>query len=66
MSKPCPECKSKNTKQLEKETYGDFALCLSCYNKFKSYSPIIKMVRKRNTKKKIQIKEEEINIGGIC
>jgi hypothetical protein len=36
MSRPCPECKSHNTRQMDREHYGDQAYCLSCYNKFRS------------------------------
>jgi len=33
--KACPECKSKNTRQME--TKSDSAYCLSCYNVFRSF-----------------------------
>jgi Zn ribbon nucleic-acid-binding protein len=34
--KACPECKSKNTRQMDREHYPDQAYCLSCYNRFRS------------------------------
>jgi hypothetical protein len=34
----CPECKSHNTRQMDREHFGDQAYCLSCYNKFRSVS----------------------------
>ena len=41
MPKACPECKSKNTRQLDHATYGNSAYCLSCYNRFASIEKII-------------------------
>jgi protein-arginine kinase activator protein McsA len=32
----CPECKSMNTRQMDKTNFGDQAYCLSCYNRFRS------------------------------
>lgn len=52
MPKPCPECRSHNTRQMDKDTFGDYAYCLSCYHKFKSYArPIVKpaMVKSSRT-----------------
>lgn len=43
MSRPCPECKSHNTRQMDREHYGDQAYCLSCYNKFRSVSKPVAM-----------------------
>jgi protein-arginine kinase activator protein McsA len=36
MPRSCPECKSANTRQMDKESFGDTAYCLSCYNRFRS------------------------------
>jgi hypothetical protein len=36
MPKPCPECKSANTRQMDYTTRGHSAYCLSCYNVFPS------------------------------
>lgn len=49
--KSCPECKSKNTRQMDREHYGDTAYCLSCYNKFTSYEKVVtprEPLRKKN------------------
>lgn len=41
MPKQCPECKSKNTRQMDKKSFGDQAYCLSCYHRFQSFEKVI-------------------------
>lgn len=63
----CPECKSANTRQMDRETFGDQAYCLSCYNKFRSVVKLdVKSIKPKdraveNLKAKIIVIEKSLN-----
>lgn len=65
MTRPCPECKSHNTRQTSKV---DTAYCLSCYHQFRSVvktkpEPVQVKLRERNKdvlKKKILLLEQQL------
>lgn len=49
MPKPCPECKSANTRQMDYATKGNNAYCLSCYNVFASLHRVsVKSIKPRD------------------
>lgn len=60
---------------MDKEAFGDYAYCLKCYNKFKSYQKVLPVKQKRPSKimstkeariemlrKKLERLESELNI----
>lgn len=62
MAKPCPECRSHNTRQMDKDTFGDYAYCLKCYHKFKSYPKVVAPKQAKNSLKIMTTKEARIEM----